>query len=115
VIGTPPGERHVLSVAIVADLFRAAGWDVIELGADLPVDEFVLAVEKAAPVAAIAVSVGSSDSLVAARQLIAALKATIISPVIVGGSAITSTTALGADGSASDGRSAVVAVAALVG
>jgi len=117
VIGTPPGERHVLSVAIVADLFRGAGWEVLELGADLPVDEFVLAVEKAAPVAAIAVSVGSPDSLDAARQLIAALKAIVVVPVLVGGSAIdhSGSSGLGADGSASDGRSAVAAVAALVG
>lgn len=116
-IGTPPGERHVLSVAIVADLFRGAGWEVLELGADLPVDEFVLAVEKAAPVAAIAVSVGSPDSLDAARQLIAALKAIVVVPVLVGGSAIdhSGSSGLGADGSASDGRSAVAAVAALVG
>lgn len=117
VIGTPPGERHALSVAIVADLIRSAGWEVIELGVDLPVEEFVLAVEKAAPVAAVAVSVGSSANLDAARHLIAALKTTVVAPVIVGGSAIDAAdpVGLGADGSASDGRSALEVVAALVG
>lgn len=115
VIGTPPGERHCLSVAVVADLIRGAGWEVVELGVDLPIDEFVVAVEKSAPVAVIAVSVGTSTNLEAARHLIAALKNSIIAPVVIGGSAIDATTSagLGADGWASDGRAAIEAVAAL--
>ncbi len=117
VIGTPPGERHSLSVAVVADLIRGAGWEVIELGVDLPIDEFMFAVEKSAPVAAIAVSVGASENLGAARDLITAVKGSIMAPVVIGGSAIDATTSagLGADGWASDGRAAIKAIAALGG
>jgi len=115
VIGAPPGECHALSVAVVADLIRGAGWDVVELGADLPIADFVSAVEKSAPVSVIAVSVGSSTNLDAARDLIAALKDSLVAPVLVGGSAINATTAagLGANGWASDGRAAIEAVSAL--
>lgn len=115
VIGTPPGERHSLSVAIVADLIRGAGWDVVDLGVDLPVAEFVYAVEKSAPVAVIAVSVGSTAILNAAGDLVSALKDSSFVPVIIGGAAIDATTSvgLGADGWASDGRTAVKAVAAV--
>ena len=115
VIGTPPGERHSLSVAIVADLIRGAGWEVVELGVDLPIDEFVSAVEKSAPVTVIAVSVGSSANLMEARDLITSLKDSILAPVIIGGAAVNASTytGLGADGWASDGRAAIEAVAAL--
>jgi len=115
VIGTPPDERHALSVAVVADLIRGAGWEVVELGVDLPIDAFVSAVEKSAPVTVIAVSVGNSSNLGAARDLIAALKVSSLAPVAIGGSAINTTTSvgLGADGWASDGRGAVEVVAAL--
>jgi len=117
VLATPPGERHSLSVAIVADLIRGAGWDVVDLGVDLPIAEFVHAVEKSAPVAVIAVSVGSTTTLDTARDLLSALKDSSFIPVVIGGAAIDSTTSvgLGADGWASNGRTAVKAIAALGG
>ena len=37
VIGTPPGEQHALPVAMVADVLRAARFDVVELGCYVPV------------------------------------------------------------------------------
>lgn len=115
VIGTPPGERHALGVASVSDLLRGAGWEVFELGVDIPTAAFVSAVEKAAPVAAIAVSVGFDAHLDAARQLVVALKGSAVIPVVVGGAAVdaASSSHLGADGWASDARSAVEAVTAL--
>lgn len=36
VVGAPPGERHQLPVAIAADVLRARGFDVIDLGCDVP-------------------------------------------------------------------------------
>jgi len=116
VLGTPPGERHGLGVAIVADLLRGAGWEVIELGADIPIDEFVSAVSKAAPVAAVAISLSNTVVLDVATELIHAIKDAALVPVVVGGPAVTAETAhdLGADGWASDGLTAVEAVAAAV-
>ena len=36
VLGAPPGERHRLPMAMVADILRAAGFEVIDLGSDVP-------------------------------------------------------------------------------
>jgi excisionase family DNA binding protein len=115
VIGTPPGERHGLSIAIVADLLRGDGWEVLDLGPDLPIDEFVAAVEKAAPVSAVAIGITNRELLESATQLVSTLRASTTAPIVVGGSAVTETTAsrIGADGWASDGRTAVEAVAAI--
>jgi MerR family transcriptional regulator, light-induced transcriptional regulator len=116
IVGAPTGERHALAVAIVADLIRAAGWEVVELGVDLPVDEFVTCVEKEAPVFAIAISMATAGGVTAGRELIDSLRQSVNVPVVVGGSAVDSTAAdsLGADAWASDGRAAVEALAALV-
>jgi excisionase family DNA binding protein len=115
VIGTPPGERHGLSIAIVADLLRGDGWEVLDLGPDMPIDEFAVAVEKAGPVSAIAVGVTNPGAVEDARALVTTLRASTTVPIIVGGAAVTATTAahIGADGWASDGRTAVEAVAAI--
>jgi excisionase family DNA binding protein len=115
VIGMPPGDRHGLSIAIVADLLRGDGWEVLDLGPDMPIDEFVVAVEKAGPVSAVAVGVTNPAVVDDARDLVTTLRASTTAPIIVGGTAVTATTAahIGADGWASDGRTAVEAVSAL--
>jgi methanogenic corrinoid protein MtbC1 len=41
VVATPPGERHVVGAAITAARAAAEGWDVIYLGADLPIADIV--------------------------------------------------------------------------
>lgn len=116
VMGTPPGERHALGTAMVADLLRGEGWEVLDLGADLPIDEFVAAVEKATPVSAIAVGITNPANLGVGRDLVASLRASTTAPIVVGGGAINAATAahVGADGWASDGRTAIEAVAAIV-
>ena len=57
----------------------------------------------------------SQENLDAARDLIVAVKGSVMGPVVIGGSAIDATTSagLGADGWASDGRAAIEAIAAL--
>ena len=55
VLGTPPGERHSLAVSMVADLLKGAGFSVVDLGSDLPIECFVAALSKETPVTAIAV------------------------------------------------------------
>lgn len=46
VFGTPPGERHEFGALMAAATAAAAGWRVVYLGADLPIDELVTAVSK---------------------------------------------------------------------
>jgi excisionase family DNA binding protein len=94
VVGTPPGELHSLPLALFSDLVRGDGWDVTDLGADLPVESFVLAVEAATDLVAVGVSVTSAASLPSAASLLATLGAARAAgrtpdvPVVAGGAAV---------------------------
>ncbi len=89
VIGTPAGERHSLPVAMLGDLLRGDGWEVSDLGADMPVESFVHAVKGTPDLAAIGVSISSPEGLVAAPELLAALReAAPDVKVVVGGVAV---------------------------
>jgi methanogenic corrinoid protein MtbC1 len=46
VFGTPPGERHEFGALMAAATAAAAGWRVVYLGADLPIDDLVTAVTR---------------------------------------------------------------------
>ena len=109
VVGGPAGERHRLPVMMVADLLRGAGFDVVDLGVDMPLRSFVDAAVSASPVF-VGVSVTNPDSLDAAASLVEQLKALLDAPVLLGGQAIRDqdhARLLGADGFGSDGRAAV--------
>lgn len=115
VIGTPPGERHALPPAMVADMLRGAGFEVLDLGVDLPVEAFVEAVVDAAPVVAIAVSVTNAALLPEAARLFAALHDAGDVPIVVGGAGVESeeqALRLGADGWAPDAVAAIDLVTA---
>lgn len=88
-IGTPPGERHSMPTAMFSDLIRGEGFEVSDLGADMPVDAFVSAALETPDLVAIGVSVTSTDHLDAAAELLAALHAAVPDVVIVvGGRAV---------------------------
>ena len=117
VIGTPPGEHHALAVSMAADVIRGAGFEVIDLGADLPVESFVEAVVDASPLVAVAVSVTGSGSLREAERLIAAIRDATDTPVLIGGMAITGEEhahRLGADAYAESGSAAADFVRSLL-
>ena len=88
VLGTPAGDRHGLSTALLADPLRGRGFSVADLGADTPAASFAeIAANEARTVAAgIAVSVGVDDLVVA--ETIEAIHAARAVPVLVGGRAI---------------------------
>jgi methanogenic corrinoid protein MtbC1 len=65
VLGSPTGEQHSIVVAMLGDLLRGAGWEVSDLGADVPADSFVTAANEVDPVAVI-LSVTDSTSVPAA-------------------------------------------------
>jgi excisionase family DNA binding protein len=108
VLGAPAGERHALPVALVADLLRQHGWEVSDLGADVPDDSLVHAVVNTPDVVAVGVSVTSDDALASAKQAFTALRAATSGvALVVGGRAITSVEKgleLGADLVALDAR-----------
>lgn len=90
VIGGPPGERHALTLAMLADLLRREGWDVVDLGADTPEQSFLHAVSSTSDVVAVGVSVGSDENLGSAASTVTALRRSLGEsiPVVIGGPAV---------------------------
>lgn len=89
VVGAPAGERHAIPVAIMADMARGAGWDVVELGADVPATMFAEAASLATRPVAVAVGLtidGGDDTV---RQIVAEVgKSARHVPVVVGGAGV---------------------------
>ncbi len=48
-IGCPPEEVHTLPPLMLSLLLRRRGWDILFLGANIPVQDFVLTTQKARP------------------------------------------------------------------
>jgi MerR family transcriptional regulator, light-induced transcriptional regulator len=114
--GAVAGERHALPVRLVAEVVRLGGWEVEDLGADVPVESFALAAAGAERLSAVAVSStvrGNEEAVVAT---VAAIRHEVDVPVLVGGRAIAdeaAARALGGDGWASDARGVVEVLEAL--
>ena len=116
VVTTPPGERHSIPSLMVADLLRGAGFEVLDLGSDVPVDALAGIVEGTDELVAVCLSSTRVNATTALRRTIRAIrKAAPDVPVFVGGASIPdaeSASALGADGWAASGPGAVDLVAA---
>ena len=108
VIGAPAGERHSLPVAMLADLVRGGGWDVSDLGADVPDVSFVHAALNTPDLVAVGVSVTTPECLEPARSVLSALREAVSGVMlVVGGGAVRDeahAAQLGADGCARSGR-----------
>ncbi|MBS7288833.1 MAG: corrinoid protein [Candidatus Freyarchaeota archaeon] len=111
VIGTITGDIHDIGKNIVAMLLRANGFEVYDLGRDVPVDELI---RKAEEVGAdiIAASTLLSTSMPYMEDLISLLKERNLREkyiVMVGGGPVTREWAasIGADGYGDDGEEAV--------
>ena len=61
VLGCPPGERHGLPTALAANVLRGRGYQVVDLGADVPADAFAAAVTKTEQPIAAAVGVTAGE------------------------------------------------------
>jgi methanogenic corrinoid protein MtbC1 len=119
IVGAPAGELHALPCAIVADLLRQAGFDVVDLGASTPSESFVQTAKDATRLVAILLGVTATGRDREVRAVVRALRrAHVDVPVLVGGAAIpdeAAALALGADGWSGDsGSTAKAAVERLV-
>ncbi len=118
VLGTPPDELHGLPTAMAANILRGRGYEVLDLGADVPVEAFAAAVAKATrnPVA-VAVVVSSGDHDRSVRAIVRAVhRAAPGLAVLVGGSAIEGAehaARLGAGWTGDDARSLAAVVEGL--
>ena len=88
-LGAPAGEHHALPVALLADLVRGAGWDVSDLGADVPARSFARTAATT-PAAAVGRRVDQHAGVHAAGEAtIAALRARVDGvPILAGGHAV---------------------------
>lgn len=110
VLGAPSGEFHSLPVAMAADLVRQNGWEVSDLGADVPPLSFVHAAKEVDDLVAVGLSVTVELALGALHDSLVTLRDGVSLDVllIVGGRGIRDhahAVELGADAYAADGRS----------
>lgn len=118
VVGTPPGERHALPVAMAVDVLRGAGHQVVDLGVDVPAAMFARVAERTPQLLAVAVGVTRTGQERAVAQVVSAVRGAVPGvPVLVGGAGVpggAAATRLGADRwSGADARSLLDAVAAV--
>lgn len=108
IVAMPPGERHGLGVAMLADILTGAGYEVRNLGPDTPTASLAAAMRDAGSLVAVVVSVVDIERRPAARRLLAAARRQRPSvPRLVGGYAIPDERTaldLGADGWVADPR-----------
>lgn len=117
VIGGPSGEHHGLSLTMVADLLRSKGWNVSDIGTNVPAESFATAVKGVNQLRAVCVGVTLSQSLPAARDVIREVRKVLPDGVAVylGGAGVDSDDTakqLGADVWARDPRSLIALLSA---
>ncbi len=118
VAAMPSGERHGLGIAMLADVFRGAGYDVVDLGADTPVESLVGSFARVDDLVAVCIGVVMPENLGLAAEMTKAARVALPdgAVILLGGRAVTSekqARKLGADGYAADPMAAVELVAAL--
>jgi len=119
IIGTVRGDLHDIGKSIVATMLRAAGFEVIDLGVDVPPEKFVEAVKKY-NADIVAMSALLTTTMLEMKNVIEALKQAGLRDrvkVIVGGAAVTEEFAkeIGADGYGEDAVKAVKICKELLG
>jgi len=111
VMGTVQGDLHDIGKKLVAMMLEGSGFEVIDLGADVPPERFVGAVEESGA-QLVGLSALLTTTLPAMEATVSALRETELPTqvkVMIGGAPVTSTFAqdVGADGYAPDASSAV--------
>jgi 5-methyltetrahydrofolate--homocysteine methyltransferase len=119
IMGTVRGDIHDVGKNIVVMMLQADGWEVLDLGVDVPPEKFVEAIRKEKPVI-LGLSALLTSTLDEMRKVIEALERNGLRnniKVIVGGRPITKTIAkeIGADGYAEDSVAAITVVKELAG
>lgn len=119
VIGTVEGDIHDIGKTLVATMLSASGFDVYDLGVDVPITQFI---EKAREVGADIVGLSAllTTTMVKQRTIIKKLEEGGLRPkvkVLVGGAPVTRSWAseIGADGYSEDAVGAVGVAKRLMG
>ncbi len=118
VIGTVKGDLHDIGKNLVASMLEGGGFEVIDLGADVPAEKFVEAVREKQP-DLVCMSALLTVTMPAMKTTIEALKAAGLRDrvkIMVGGAPVTEEYArqIGADGYAENASRAVIAAKQLL-
>ena len=118
VIGTVAGDLHDIGKNLVSMMIESAGFTMVDLGVDVPAENFVKAAKENENVTLIACSGLLTTTMPALKEAVQTIKASGLTgcKVIVGGAPVTLEFAaeIGADGYAADAGSAAVKAKELV-
>ena len=115
-VGTVQGDLHDIGKNLVAMMLKGAGFEVIDLGVDIPVEKFVEQA-KAADVQLVGMSTLLTTTMPFMEKTLKALKAAGVSAkIMIGGAPVTQAYAdrIGANGYADDAASAVDVAKSLI-
>lgn len=90
VLTAAPGDRHALPTALVAEVLRAEGFDVVDLGADTPADDLAdlaLRTDRLLGVGVCATFPPDDVTVAAVARAAGRIRAATGAPVLVGGAA----------------------------
>jgi excisionase family DNA binding protein len=88
VVGTTATELHTLPLMIAADLIRLEGFEVLDLGSNLPAQSFAETAATQQRLVAVGISVTAPDQAEAIRETVSELRRAVDAPIFIGGSAI---------------------------
>jgi len=89
IVTSPAGEHHALPLAMLSDLLRLEGWEVTDLGANLPAASLIHVLDDTPDAVAIGLSASSPKSFAALDEMCAAIRAARSDLLlIIGGGAI---------------------------
>ncbi|MBC3901188.1 cobalamin-binding protein [Acetobacterium malicum] len=117
IIGTVAGDLHDIGKNLVSMMIESAGFDMVDLGVDVPAEKFVTAVKENEHVVLVACSGLLTTTMPALKEAVQTIKSALPEmKVMVGGAPVTPEYAeeIGADGYAPDAGSAAVKAKELV-
>jgi excisionase family DNA binding protein len=88
VLGAPAGDNHGMPVLFAADLVRANGYDVIDLGANTPAGAFGRTVARHDSVVAVGVCATKGDNVDGVQDAIEGIAAACHVPIVLGGGGV---------------------------
>jgi excisionase family DNA binding protein len=89
VIGAISGDTHALAPAMLADLLRGRGFEVVDLGGDTPAESFIEVCRSADSLLAVVLSCSSDRRAETIGETILRLReAECTAPILVGGAAV---------------------------
>ena len=109
VLACPPGEQHTLSLQVINLFLRRQGWEVIDLGVDVPAEKFLKALQEH-PKAAVGMSALLTTTMINMEGIVREIKkAHPQAKVMVGGAPLTQDFAakIGADAYSPDPQGAL--------